>query len=519
MTQAKGLYIHIPFCDFHCHYCSFLTFMANPDRVAGYVDYLLKEIDLYQSDAFHLDTIYFGGGTPSVLTLQQIKAIMTKLNQVFIISDSAEITMKMNPESVTKEKVEAAIAGGVNRISLGVQSFDNQVLEIMGRLHREKMIYEKINLINRLGIDNISIDLMFNNPKQTKEVLEHDLELAMELDIKHISIYSLRIEKNTQYERWINRNTFKIKDDDDEREMYYLIQKVLKENNFIQYEISNFSKPGYNLQVASSNQYVIDFDIFPNPTDTRTLIPFLESIQTLDLFQTIVADSGYGSEQNYEAIIDDFEKEPLIPYTMYYREQTKQYKTNPKNRDNWNYDEESDYYTDLDGVRFSFSHYSQRTDKQGYVRDFKVYVADKDQLDERLNELAKTPKGRQRQTSVNQTWGFFKQQTEETLASDEGKTLYGKRKTDIETVFGRLKSVFGMRRAHVRGKQAVSTDIGFMLMSMNLTKLALESRKRSQTRHNNTHQNGNNRAKILIQILTRLFSFLGAVFSQPLFDV
>lgn len=245
MTQAKGLYIHIPFCDFHCHYCSFLTFMANPDRVASYVDYLLKEIDLYQSDAFHLDTIYFGGGTPSVLTPQQIKAIMTKLNQVFIISDSAEITMEMNPESVTKEKVEAAIAGGVNRISLGVQSFDNQVLEIMGRLHREEMIYEKINLINRLGIENISIDLMFNNPKQTKEVLERDLDLAMELDIKHISIYSLMIEKNTQYERWINRNTFKIKDDDDEREMYYLIQKVLKENNFIQYEISNFSKPGY----------------------------------------------------------------------------------------------------------------------------------------------------------------------------------------------------------------------------------------------------------------------------------
>lgn len=245
MTQAKGLYIHIPFCDFHCHYCSFLTFMANPDRVASYVDYLLKEIDLYQSDAFHLDTIYFGGGTPSVLTPQQIKAILTKLNQVFIISDSAEITMEMNPESVTKEKVEAAIAGGVNRISLGVQSFNNQVLEIMGRLHREEMIYEKINLINRLGIENISIDLMFNNPKQTKEVLERDLDLAMELDIKHISIYSLMIEKNTQYERWINRNTFKIKDDDDEREMYYLIQKVLKENNFIQYEISNFSKPGY----------------------------------------------------------------------------------------------------------------------------------------------------------------------------------------------------------------------------------------------------------------------------------
>lgn len=399
-----------------------------------------------------------------------------------------------------------------------VERYDAKLNDHLSELY-DTLIQEKVNLalINEAPTDSAEIRQMIRAIDDELDVVEAEIE-AEERPPKGRSLHKKRrrtlkkhrrklakdyLPRKEKYETaqatFDGRNSFS-KTDPDATFM------CMKEDPMKNREL----KPGYNLQVASSNQYVIDFDIFPNPTDTRTLIPFLESIQTLDLFQTIVADSGYGREQNYEAIIDDFEKESLIPYTMYYREQTKQYKTNPKNRNNWNYDEESDYYTDLDGVRFSFSHYSQRTDKQGYVRDFKVYVADKDQLDERLNELAKTPKGRQRQTSVNQTWEFFKQQTREALASDEGKTLYGKRKTDIETVFGRLKTVFGMRRAHVRGKQAVYTDIGFMLMSMNLTKLALEARKRSQTQHNNTHQNGNNRAKIHIQILTRLFSFLGA---------
>lgn len=115
-------------------------------------------------------------------------------------------------------------------------------------------------------------------------------------------------------------------------------------------------KPGYNLQVASNNQYVIDYDIFSNPTDTRTLLPFLSAISTLDLFNYILADAGYGSEENFESIIDDYEMIPLIPYGMYNAEQKKKCKQNPKRRNNWSYDEVEDTYTDLDGVRFSFTH-------------------------------------------------------------------------------------------------------------------------------------------------------------------
>lgn len=141
-----------------------------------------------------------------------------------------------------------------------------------------------------------------------------------------------------------------------------------------------------------------------NTTDTRTLIPFLDSIQTLDMFQYIVADAGYGSEENYMAITDDFEKVPLIPYGMYHKEQSKKHKNNPKHRQNWSYNEVEDSYTDLDGVHFSFSHYSTRNDKNGFQRQFKIYKADSEQMDDRLNKLAKTPKGRQRQTAVNNNW-------------------------------------------------------------------------------------------------------------------
>lgn len=170
-------------------------------------------------------------------------------------------------------------------------------------------------------------------------------------------------------------------------------------------------EPGYNLQVAWSHQYVIDYDIFPNPTDTRTLIPVLDFIQTLDLFNYIVANASYGSEENYQTIIGKFEKVPLIPYGMYYKEKSKKYKSNLKYRDNWE---------------------------------------------------------------------FFKHKAQENLKSESEKEFYAQRKIDIKTVFGRMKGVFGMRSVHVRGKQAVHNDIGIMLMSMNLTKLAIEARRKAK---------------------------------------
>ncbi|HDR3341828.1 TPA: IS1182 family transposase, partial [Bacillus anthracis] len=231
-------------------------------------------------------------------------------------------------------------------------------------------------------------------------------------------------------------------------------------------------KPGYNVQAATNGQYVLAYDIFPNPTDTRTLKPFLESIQTLNLFQNIVADAGYGSEENYSFIIDELEKTPLIPYGMYQKELTKKYKNSADNPNNWNYLEEKDQFIKPDGVVYSFKNYSRRTDKYGFERDFKIYEADNIQDTPELEELAKTESGRQKQIHYNPTWNYFKELIKEELHSEEGSRIYAKRKIDVEPVFGRLKSVFGVRRVHVRGNQAVQTEVGFLFMSMNLTKLA-----------------------------------------------
>lgn len=231
-------------------------------------------------------------------------------------------------------------------------------------------------------------------------------------------------------------------------------------------------KPGYNVQAATNGQYVLAYDIFPNPTDTRTLKPFLQSIQTLDLFQYIVADAGYGSEENYSFIIDELEKTPLIPYSMYQKEMTKKYQNSPNTPNNWTYLEETDQFIKPDGVVYSFKKYSRRTDKYGFERDFKIYEADKVQDTPELEQLAKTEKGHQKQILYNPTWAYFKELIKAELHSEEGSRLYAKRKIDVEPVFGRLKSIFGVRRVHVRGHQAVQTEVGFLFMSMNLTKLA-----------------------------------------------
>lgn len=231
-------------------------------------------------------------------------------------------------------------------------------------------------------------------------------------------------------------------------------------------------KPGYNLQIATHHQFVLAYDLYSNPTDTRTLIPFLMSNEVFKEFACIVADAGYGSESNYQYIIEEMDKVPLIPYSMYRKEQTKKYKNDPKQRHNWTYYEELDAYVDDLGVQFSFSHYSTKKDPSGFERAFKVYKADKIQSNPELDKLALTPSGKQRAISVNHVWEYYKNKAKEHLESDSGSQIYAQRKIDVEPVFGQMKRNFGMRRVHVRGSIGVSNDVGILLLAMNLTRLA-----------------------------------------------
>lgn len=242
MSEIIGLYIHIPFCEKKCHYCDFLTFAQQEGKIDTYVDYLIKEMDLYDGEAYQVDTIYFGGGTPSYLASPLMVKIMQAIGQHFKVMDDCEISIEMNPESVTEEKLRTYLDLGFNRFTMGVQSFDDATLRMMGRLHDKQTVLDKVTLCRKMGIDNLGIDLMFANPKQDMDILKQDVATALTLDVDHISYYSLMIKPNTPYARWVKTKQITLFDDDLERDMYYYIQEHLTASGFNQYEISNFSR-------------------------------------------------------------------------------------------------------------------------------------------------------------------------------------------------------------------------------------------------------------------------------------
>ncbi len=245
MKDKLGLYIHIPFCQKKCHYCDFLTFIGHDEIIEKYVEYLNKEIEMYKGLDYILDTIYIGGGTPSYLDENLMTGILDKVKKIFEIDENCEITIEMNPESVTEKKIQAYLDAGINRFSMGVQSFDNEVLRIMGRLHNKKTIIDKLEIMKKLGCKNISIDMMLANPKQDMEILKNDIEIVSNFDIQHISYYSLILKEHTHFEIWFNEGKIELYDPKEEREMYHLVSHTLRDKGFNQYEISSFSKSGF----------------------------------------------------------------------------------------------------------------------------------------------------------------------------------------------------------------------------------------------------------------------------------
>lgn len=230
----KYVYLHVPFCDSVCAYCDFCRIVTNEDIKRKWMAQIIKEIK--QKDIYEVDTLYFGGGTPSSLTCEQFK----KIASLFHVKK--EFTVECNPESLTLEKIQLYKKLGVNRISLGVQTFNDQLLETINRKHRKEDIFYVIRLLKENGIDNISIDLMYALPKQSLDDVKKDLELFLDLDIKHLSIYSLQIEENSIF----GRQNLRPIDEDLEADMYELICRTMEKAGYLHYEISSFCKPGYH---------------------------------------------------------------------------------------------------------------------------------------------------------------------------------------------------------------------------------------------------------------------------------
>ena len=234
-------------------------------------------------------------------------------------------------------------------------------------------------------------------------------------------------------------------------------------------------KAGYNVQIATEGQYALAYSLFPNPTDTRTLIPFLDEIEQnyFELPKHIVADAGYGSQQNYDDILSNRKREALITYGMYIKEQKKKHKQNKFNTVNWQYDEENDVYTCPNQKRLPFKNHAVRTDKTGFTREFKVYECEDCSGCPFRSLCTKAKKGNNRKLMVNEKWEQQKEYIRTKLSDEETGSIYHQRKIDVEPVFGFLKANLGFTRFSVRGKSKVESEMGLALMAVNLRKFTV----------------------------------------------
>lgn len=235
--MVRSSYIHIPFCKSKCHYCSFVSFNKS-DLKDDYIKTLLSEIDQnYQGEV--LNTLYFGGGTPSVLEYSDFAKILRKFNT----NSNTEITTELNPEGVSYDYLRALYDLGINRVSLGCQTFDDELLKQINRRHNAGQVIDSVKIAQDVGFKNISLDFIYGLPNQTQESFLKDLKTAVELGVQHISLYGLKIEEGCYFYDNLPLN---LPDDDEQADMYLAALQTLKDFKFEHYEVSNFSKKGFN---------------------------------------------------------------------------------------------------------------------------------------------------------------------------------------------------------------------------------------------------------------------------------
>lgn len=245
MRDIKDLsiYIHIPFCLKKCFYCDFNSY-PYLDMVDDYLDALFFEIRRYKDLKRPIKTLYIGGGTPTVLNEKRLYQLIDTLYKNFKIIKDAEFTVEANPETMTKEKIKVLKRTGVNRLSLGLQTYDDELLKVLGRIHNVKKFEQAFFEAKELGFENINVDLIFGIPGQTKEKFENELKKLIKLEPTHISCYSLSLEEGTVLCEEKKRGAIKLPDEDEERCMYHTAKKLLEKEGYVHYEISNFAKPG-----------------------------------------------------------------------------------------------------------------------------------------------------------------------------------------------------------------------------------------------------------------------------------
>ena len=268
-NKELGIYIHIPFCKHKCDYCDFVSFSNKQNLVEGYIEAVKKEIKKYLNNKeilenYTVTTIYIGGGTPSYINdiyiLEIVELLQSYLKENKTNFEDMEITIEVNPGTVNKEKLEQYRKAGINRLSIGLQSTNNEILKEIGRIHTFEQFLETYSMAKEVGFHNINVDLMIGLPNQTIEDIKESLNQVIKLNPAHISVYSLIVEEGTVIAQKIENHQLQEMDEELERNMYWYVKNMLEVNGYQHYEISNFAKEGkeskHNLNCWKQKEYI-----------------------------------------------------------------------------------------------------------------------------------------------------------------------------------------------------------------------------------------------------------------------
>ncbi|MDY7021626.1 MAG: radical SAM family heme chaperone HemW, partial [Cyanobacteriota bacterium] len=249
---ARSAYLHIPFCRRRCYYCDFAVAVVGDRRrgenstwIQQYVEVLCEEITQVTATDQPLETIFFGGGTPSLLSVPQLSQILDTLDRCFGIESQAEISMEMDPDTFDRDQLQGFVNLGINRVSLGVQAFDDQLLQACGRSHTVADIYKAVDLLHTVGVSNYSLDLISGLPHQTIELWQQSLQAVIKINPPHLSHYDLIVEPKTVFGRYYSPGVSPLPTDETTAAMYRLAQKMLTQAGYTHYEVSNYAQPGY----------------------------------------------------------------------------------------------------------------------------------------------------------------------------------------------------------------------------------------------------------------------------------
>ena len=263
-NKELGIYIHITFCKQKYYYCDFISYVNKFDIIPKYIKSKKKELDTYDFSKKNITTIYIGGGTPSFIPSKEIVSILEKLKQKLKNNktkwEDLETTIEINPGTATYEALNDYKKVGINRLSIGLQSSNNERLKQIGRIHTKEEFINTYNMAERVGFKNKNIDLMIGLPEQTIEEIKQDLDFVINLNPTHISVYSLIVEEGTKIEKMITSGKLKLPDEELERNMYWYVKNTLELNGYTHYEISNFAKKGkeskHNLNCWEQKEYI-----------------------------------------------------------------------------------------------------------------------------------------------------------------------------------------------------------------------------------------------------------------------